>query len=87
VRPFIAFAVLALALYSLLAHWEQRGKGGPMFQDPDAIDAQTVFEIDVAGSHGAVGDHNDLGVITPPADKYDPTKFPRKVIAHFMVSF
>lgn len=97
VRPFIAFALLALALYSLLAHWEQRGAEAPQFSmDP----TQVSFDINVAHNKPA----SSLAEIpahpaqpstkpepTPEPDKpavstYNSADYPRRVVAHFMVS-
>jgi hypothetical protein len=85
-RPFVAFALLALALYSLLAHWEQRFSSVPMFSDPEHPSAQHIFEIDVAvAGSGGTASHDDLSAIDE-SKPYNPADYPRKVVAHFMVS-
>lgn len=88
VRPFIAFALLALALYSLLAHWEQRGDAGPTFADPDYPEKQSPFEINVLkpGSKQSSGDSGLELATEVGQDGYNSAEFPRKVVAHFIVS-
>jgi len=62
-----------------------------MFSDPENPDAQTVFEIDVGPAHPSAAPKPDLGLdegnsTTEAEEVYDPQNYPRKVVAHFMVS-
>lgn len=86
-RPFIAFALLALALYSLLAHWEQHGAEAPKFSTDGS---QVAFEINMAASkaqEAVVTGTGEVDIATGSSgSKYNSAKHPRRVVAHFMVS-
>lgn len=74
VRPLATFVLLALAVYSLLAHWEHHGGGHPSFGPMGNLD------IHVLPGYGGKPSHTKP--TTPPP--YNGTG--RAVVAHFMVS-
>ncbi|KAL1412911.1 hypothetical protein Q8F55_000660 [Vanrija albida] len=88
VRPFLTFAVLCLALYSLLAHWEQFGGPGPHL--PGGKEKQVIFQAsehdsgmhNKPGTHGggvpAGGDHGHHG--GAPASGHN-SSLPRPILA------